>query len=72
MNLKDVQADLLRRGAWLTVQWQNSGWSVALVAVSNGRHCGFGDASELEDAFKKARADFDNSIRKDFQKEAPR
>ena len=44
MNLKDVQADLLRRGAWLTVQWQNSGWSVALVAVSNSRHCGFGDA----------------------------
>ena len=58
MTLVDVQAHLLRRGAWLTVQWRNARWEVAIWAPSSSC-CGFGNGLDVTEAFTKALQDFD-------------
>ena len=61
MTLVVVQAHLLRRGAWLTVQWQNARWEVAIVSPSSS--CGgFGNGLDIEDALAKALRDFDAEL----------
>ena len=58
MTLAELQIELVRRGATLTMRRKDGQWAVALLA---GHSDGFGYGAELEDAITVALASFDNA-----------
>jgi hypothetical protein len=60
--LKDVEIDLLRRLAQITIQYANHAWHVLIVSTTPTT-LGSGTNDDLEKAYLEARTQFDSQIR---------